>query len=119
MSEYELADYTSTIMSNFLTCITVYFSIVTAYVIAAFSAGTRLSRTQLIIVNLTFTLAAGTIGTLTYLIFVRFYELAVLNQAALETPIVDFSIPLATLITTLFLGSLVFMWTIRKKPDAA
>ena len=105
MNEYELADYTSSVMGNFLTCITVYFSIVTAYVVAAFAAGARLSRVQLVIVNITFTIAATVIGTLSYLIYVRFYELAVLSQQVLETIIFDFGPPLAILILILYLGS--------------
>lgn len=119
MSEYELADYTSTVMGNFLSSITIYFSIITAYVVTAFVAGIRLTKSQLAIVNITFSIAAGIIGTLAYLIFDRFYELATVNQRVIDSPIVDFAIPLALLIIIMYIGSIVFMWTIRSKSDDA
>jgi hypothetical protein len=65
MTEYELSDYTSSIMGNFLTALTVYFSVVTVYVVAAFAAGSRLTKIQLVIVNTCFTVAAGELGSWT------------------------------------------------------
>ena len=118
MSEYEIADYTSSIMSNFLSAITIYFSIVTAYVLAAFVARARLSTLQLLIVNAIFTIAAGIVGTLTYLIFSRFYEFAtVVNQTSAETPVIDFSKPLGLLMAAMYIGSLIFMWNTRRNSD--
>jgi ABC-type sulfate transport system permease subunit len=120
MTEYELADYATSVMSNFLSAIAIYFSIVTAYVVAAFAAGNRLSKLQLIIVNVTFTVAAGIMGLLSYLLFSRFYELG--SQAGRshdDTPLVDFSVPLGILVTIVYLGCLLFMWTVRGKSDMA
>ena len=54
MTEYEVADITASVLSNFLTALTVFLSIVSAYVISAFAAGNRLTRIQLSIVNLCF-----------------------------------------------------------------
>ena len=62
MSEYELAELAGLAMSNFLTTFTVFVSIVTAYVIAAFAAGQRLSKLQVSIVNSCFLIASGAIG---------------------------------------------------------
>ena len=115
MTEYELSDYTATLMGNFLTALTVYFSVVTAYVVAAFVAGSRLSKTQLIIVNSCFTVAAGVVGLLTVLIFTRFFAYAT------QTPVpdgatepVNFTTPLAILIIGVFVGCLIFMWDVRR-----
>ena len=119
MTEYEIADYTAAIMSNFLSAITIYFSIITAYVIAAFIAGNRLSKLQISIVNCAFTIAVGTMGTLSYLLFNRFFEFAVRNQTPAETPLVDFGIPLGILIVTMYIRGLVFMWSTRRKTSSA
>ena len=120
MSEYEVADYTAALMGNFLSAITIYFSIVTAYVVTAFAAGARLSSLQLIIVNTVFTIAAGIVGALTYLIFGRFYYFATLvNEQLPETPVVDFSAPIGLLLGAMYIGCLVFMWSTRRSKDDA
>ena len=120
MTEYELSDYTATLMGNFLTALTVYFSVVTAYVVAAFIAGSRLTKTQLIVVNSCFIVAAGIIGFLTVLIFNRFFAFATQtpNPEGAGGP-VDFTIPLSILIAGIFVGCLIFMWDVRRsKIDA-
>jgi hypothetical protein len=121
MNEYELADYTTSVMGNFLTAISIYFTIATAYVIAAFSAGERLSTLQIIIVNVSFTIAAGTIGTLSIIIFDRFFELAMHNQgvASTTTALIDFTFPISFLVLVIYVGCLAFMWNIRSVQDDA
>ena len=115
MSEYELADYVSSMMGNFLSVITIYFSIITAYVVAAFASGSKLTTTQLVIVNAVFVMAAGIIGSLTVVIFNRFYIFASQLQAINNSSVlVNFTVPLAVLLITLFVSSLVFMWTVRR-----
>ena len=120
MTEYEISDYTATLMGNFLTALTVYFSVVTAYVVAAFAAGSRLSKTQLVIVNSCFTVAAGIIGLLTVLIFNRFFVFATLtpDPDGASQP-VNVTVPLTILIIGVFVGCLVFMWDIRRREDDA
>ena len=119
MTEYELADYAASVMSNFLSAIAIYFSIVTAYVVAAFVSGSRLSKLQLIIVNTAFTIAAGIMGSLSVLLFNRFVELArSAGQGPDDTPLVDFTIPLGVLVLAVYLGCLIFMWTVREKSVA-
>jgi len=119
MTEYEIADYTTSVMGNFLSAITIYFSVATAYVIAAFAAGKRLSSFQVAIVNLSFTIAAGIMGMLSVLIFDRFFQLATQNQGAIgtSTNLVDFTYPLALLVLVIYLGCLAFMWNIRSQQD--
>jgi hypothetical protein len=114
MTEYELADYASSIMGNFLTALTVYFSVVTAYVVAAFAAGSRLTRIQLLIVNTCFTVAAGVTGLLAVVIFYRFFAFATLAPNPDGTGPVDFTAPLAILVAGLYVGCLVFMWDVRR-----
>ncbi len=115
MTEYELADYTSSIMGNFLTALTIYFSIVTAYVVTAFVAGDRLTKIQLAIVNTCFVLAAGVVGYLTVLIFDRFFALAarVANPVDAVEP-VDFTWPLGILVAVIFISCPIFMWSTRR-----
>ena len=114
MIDYELSSYVSSILSNFLSAITIYFSIVTAYVIAAFVAGEKLSKLQLAIVNICFTIAAGIMGVLSVLIFSRFIEFGQKVQGSVETPLVDFTWPLGFLIIIVYMGCLVFMGSVRR-----
>lgn len=114
MIDYDLANYTSSVMGNFLSCITIYFSIVTAYVVAAFAAGAKLTKLQLVIVNLSFSIAAAIMGLLTVLSFNRFIELGQRLQDTEGTPLIDFTYALAFLVLILYLGSLVFMYSVRK-----
>ena len=69
MTEYEISDLAGGAMSNFLTTFTIFMSIVTAYVIAAFVAGRRLSKIQASVVNFCFLISSGVIGLLSVLIF--------------------------------------------------
>ena len=115
MVDYELAEYAAAVMGNFLSAVAIYFSIITAYVVAAFSAGSRLTKLQLIIVNLSFTIAAGSIGSLSVLLFGRFYELAQRLQDSAGTVLVNYSYPMAVLAAIMYLGSLVFMWSVRRE----
>lgn len=76
MTEYEVADLTASVLSKFLTSLTVFLSILSAYVISAFSAGKRLSKIQLSIINLCFLVSAGILGFLVVSLLRRFFALA-------------------------------------------
>ena len=121
MTEYEISDYTATIMGNFLTALTVYFSVVTAYVVAAFAAGSRLSKTQLVVINSCFTVAAGIVGLLTVLIFARFFAFATQTPepVGVVSEPVNVTVPLVILIVGIYVGCLVFMWDIRRRENDA
>ena len=54
MTEYEIADLTTSIMANYLTGFSIFVTMISAYVIAAFVAGARLTRSQAIFINLCF-----------------------------------------------------------------
>lgn len=119
MDEYQLSDLASGQMSNFLTSFTVFVSIVTAYVVAAFAAGSRLTRLQLLTINFCFLLLACAIGLLSFLLFQRFLAL-VLSMQTLQTevpqvPLIDFSWFIAALYVALILGSLIFMTNVRRQ----
>jgi hypothetical protein len=119
MDEYQLSDLAQGQMSNFLTSFTVFVSIVTAYVVAAFAAGSRLTRLQLLTVNFCFLLSAGAIGLLSFFLFQRFLAL-VLSMQTLQTevpqvPLIDFSWFIAALYVALVLGSLIFMTNVRRQ----
>jgi hypothetical protein len=117
MTEYELADYATSVMNNFLSAIAIYFSVVTAYIVAVYAAGNRLTKLQLSIVNVTFTIAASIMGLLSFLLFSRFFELASqAGESRGETPLVDFSMPLGILVSIVYFGCILFMWTVRRKP---
>lgn len=115
MTEYELLDYIASLMANFQTALALYFTIVTAYVVAAFVAGDRLTRLQLAIVNACFVIAAGIVGSLTVLIFARFYSYAIRASIPDGAPLIDFRWPLGLLVFAVFIGCLVFMRSIRSK----
>lgn len=119
MSEYELADLTTAAMSNFLTSFTVFVSIVTAYVIAAFTAGKRLTRLQVYIVSGCFLVASGAMGLLSVLIFQVFLARAeALGNSGVASPVtVDFTWVVATLYAVLICGSLIFMNNVRQTPS--
>jgi hypothetical protein len=115
VTEYELLDYVSSLMANFQSALALYFTIVTAYVVAAFIAGDRLTRLQLLIVNTCFAIAVGIVGSLTVLIFARFYSYAIQVSVPEGAPVIDFRWPLGLLVLAVFIGCLVFMWSIRNK----
>lgn len=116
MTEYELADLTGAAMSNFLTSFTVFVSIVTAYVIAAVTAGERLSKPQVYVVNTCFLMASGAIGLLSVLIFQVFLRRAqALGESEIAGPLtLDFTWVVATLYVVLVCGSLFFMRNVRQ-----
>jgi hypothetical protein len=115
VTEYELLDYIASLMANFQTALALYFTIVTAYVVAAFVAGDRLTWLQLFIVNACFVIAAGIVGSLTVLIFARFFSYATQAQVPDGAPLIDFRWPLGLLVFAVSIGCLIFMWSIRSK----
>jgi hypothetical protein len=118
MTEYEVADLTATVLANFLTSFTVFLSIVSAYVISAFSAGKRLSKLQLSVINSCFLVAVGILGFLVVSLYRRFYDLAHSISVARGTIVaVDLSWPLCVLLLSIIFGCFVFMWNVRNRDD--
>lgn len=122
MSEFELAELAGMAMSNFLTSFTVFVSIVTAYVVAAFAAGRKLTKLQASVVTTCFLIASVAIGLLSVLIFrvflLRTNALAQLNSSDIDVGVVvDVTWAVAILYVILVCGSLVFMRNVRQ-PNA-
>jgi uncharacterized membrane protein YedE/YeeE len=118
MTEYEIADITASVMSNFLTSLTVFLSIVSAYVISAFGAGKRLTKIQLSIINLCFVVSVGILGFLAVSLFRRFFALAQsihVEQGSIAS--VDFTWPLCALLIAIVFGCFIFMWNVRSGDD--
>jgi len=119
MSEFELAELAGTAMSNFLTSFTVFVSIVTAYVVAAFAAGRKLTKLQVSVVTTCFLIASVAIGLLSVLIF-RVFLLRTQALSQLNNPdigvgvVVDVTWAVAILYVILVCGSLVFMRDVRQ-----
>ena len=122
MSEFELAELAGTAMSNFLTSFTVFVSIVTAYVVAAFAAGRKLTKLQVSVVTTCFLIASVAIGLLSVFIF-RVFLLRTQALSQLINPdigvgvVVDVTWAVAILYVILVFGSLVFMRNVRQ-PNA-
>lgn len=119
MSEFELAELAGTAMSNFLTSFTVFVSIVTAYVVAAFAAGRKLTKLQVSVVTTCFLIASVAIGLLSVMIFrvflLRTNALAQLNSSDIDVGVVvDVTWAVAILYVILVCGSLVFMRNVRQ-----
>ena len=120
MSEFELAELAGTAMSNFLTSFTVFVSIVTAYVVAAFAAGRKLTKLQVSVVTTCFLIASVAIGLLSVLIF-RVFLLRTQALSQLNNPdigvgvVVDVTWAVAILYVILVCGSLVFMRNVRQR----
>jgi len=116
MTEYEVADIAASVLANFLTSLTVFLSIVSAYVISAFVAGQRLTKVQLSIINLCFLVSAGILGYLVVSLFRRFFGLV--QSIEVERGFVgevDFTWPLSALLIAIVFGSLIFMWNVRSE----
>ena len=119
MSEFELAELAGTAMSNFLTSFTVFVSIVTAYVVAAFAAGRKLTELQVSVVTTCFLIASVSMGLLSVFIF-RVFLLRTRALAQLNNPdigvgvVVDVTWAVAILYVILVCGSLVFMRNVRQ-----
>ena len=118
MTEYEVADLTASVLSNFLTALTIFLSIVSAYVISAFLAGERLTKIQLSIVNLCFLFSVGILGFLVVSLFRRFFALA--QSIGVERGTIgaiDFTWPLCVLLVVMVFGCFIFMWNVRNGDD--
>ena len=115
MTEYEISSLAASIMANFLATFTIFLTIVTAYVITGFVAGSRLTRYQLSIVNACFLTSPLVIGFLSITIYQRATALArqtweLIGSAA---PPIDVSWIILLLYVGLLAGSFLFMGSVR------
>ena len=59
MSEYELSELSADYLNGAMGAISLYITVVTAYLVAAFSAGKRLNSSEYLIVTVLFVLSAS------------------------------------------------------------
>ena len=118
MTEFELVESIGIFLSNALSSISVYLTLVSAYLVAAFIAGSRLSRSQVIIVNTLFVTGAliftySTVGMLLR----QSYFAAKLAEIETDTWLAG-TAPVAPVMGALLLGGicacLKFMWDVRR-----
>lgn len=120
MSEYELADLAGNYSVGAMTSMSLYLTIVTAYLVTAFVAGKRLQPIEVFIVTVLFVLSAsffifGTVGFFTRQVYV------VQKLAAIQTDATFFmssSTPMLYIVVVELLGilaSLIFMWSVRRR----
>jgi uncharacterized membrane protein len=121
MTEYEISSLAASIMANFLATFTIFLTIVTAYVITAFVAGSRLTLFQLSIVNACFLTSALVIGFLSVTIYQRATSLAKQTWDLTDTtaPPIDVSGLIFLLYLGLLVGGLLFMRSVRRSPNTA
>jgi hypothetical protein len=122
MTEYELVESIGVYASNSLQALSLFLTIVSAYLIAAFMAGDKLARRQVIIINTLFIIGAllftySTVG----LLIRQVYYASQLAKIETDTFLAGRA-PIAPIIGLVQLGgiaaSLKFMWDIRHpKPD--
>ncbi len=121
MTEYEIVNTAATAFGNGLNSFTVFFSMVTAYLIVAYIAGRSLSRPQVILVNACYFLAAGFFGLFSVITFMRGAQLA---QAAQEVQSIasyqgnsaDWGwIWIGMIVAIVLIASFYFMWTVRHR----
>jgi hypothetical protein len=117
MTEYELTDAIASYTVAAMTAMTLYLTATTAYLVAAFTAGSRLSSTQVSIVNALFLFVAGFFAYGTAAFFNRqLYYVEKLKALVPEEPLV-LNTEIIVFITSIeslgIIASLYFMWSFR------
>ena len=117
MTEYELTDAIVSYSTAAMSAMTLYLSAVTAYLVAAFLAAERLTRNQVIIVNVLFLFVSGffTFGTVGYLTRQVYYVGRLIEVNPDQAGYVNLGISSFIGIVELLgiAASLYFMWSIR------
>lgn len=120
MTEYEILDVIETINGNTITGTSVYFSVLTAYLLVAYVAGIKLTRYQVAFINCVFLfynfIAAANIAEM---VRTRMGLSHRLREMLEEAPPVSEEV--VTMILSIFilmrimlvLGAIVFMWQVR------
>jgi hypothetical protein len=118
MTAYELSDLIASAISNQIMVFTVFLTLISAYLIAAFAVGRNLTSIQVTIHNGVFVLAAASNGLSMFRASVRVIEL---TDEAVRREIIEFTEPRAyapALVLACYalvvLVSFVFMWNSRR-----
>ena len=119
MNAFEIAEITASSMGNFLTSFSVFLSVASAYLVAAYLVGAKLTTFQLSIVNGSYLIATSILGYLVGANYRVFYIWAssnsegVVRQSENRPALIDFSWPISILLLIIVIGSLAFMYSIR------
>lgn len=120
MNATEIAEIAAISMGNFLTTFSVFLSIASAYLVAAYLVGAKLTSLQLAIVNGSYLIATSILGFLVGANFRVFFIWASSNSEGLVRQsegrpwLIDFSWPITILLLIIVIGSLTFMHSVRK-----
>ena len=119
MTEYELADVAGSYSVGGMTAISLYLTIVTAYLVTAFVAGRRLDSTETFIVTTLFIFSASffVFGTIAF--FTR-QAYIIEKLAAIETDSTFYASKSAAVYIAVveilgIVASLKFMWNVRRR----
>ena len=121
MTEFELTESMQAMISNVWAAEAIYLSLVSGYVVVAYTIGARLTPYQHFFVNTLFilTVVTNSMTTFTSMQNIMYLagqlaELADYYAAGVENPFAAVSIWLVyTIRILLTLGALIFMWTVR------
>jgi hypothetical protein len=119
MTEYELVDITANLAQGGISAISLYFTIITAYMIAAFVIGTRLTKNETVMISIIFIAAALFFVYVTGGVLFR-QAYFVERLAEIETDTVHFAgvkmiVTIASIQLLGILISLKFMWDVRHR----
>ena len=122
MTEYELLDLTGVTATFTMTAISLYLTVISAYLYVAFSAGAKLSKSQAFTVSILFVVASG--------LFIRIAVMNLVKQSQLVDRLKELqsdgvfftsessAVILAIVLMLGVVASLKFMWEIRHpKPE--
>ncbi len=112
MTEYELADLIASTASNMWSGMGMLFTFATAYLVAVYLAGAKLTRGQLTVVNVGFVLG-WTLSSFTISETLRNLNRLIALQEHIQQPIPYAMLIFYVLQTLLLIGPLYFMWSIR------
>ena len=121
MNEYEITELTHMAMGLFLTTFSVFLSVATAYLVAIYLVGNKLSTLQLFIVNGSYLISTTILGYLTAANFRVFYIYASTNvegtvrKSGNGPLLIDFTWPITILLSIIVVGSITFMYSIRNQ----
>ena len=117
LTEYELTDVINSSMNVCASTFTLYLTVISAYLIAGFMAGDRLSKQQFIIISVLFFFASGLTVFAMFGVGTRIaYAADALRLADAENPIkfkTMFNYTLTTISMLGVIASFKFMWDIR------
>ena len=117
MNEYELVEVSISVAAGGMTAVSIYLTVVSAFLIAAFMAGDRLTKGQAVITTGLFVSAAifATYGTVEHFLTLANFQQRLAEMGGDTTTMSGAvtAIAVGTLETLGIIGSLKFLWDVR------